>query len=386
MKKLLIITGIFSPEIGGPASYAQIIGKKLAQAHGVTVITYSSVWSDQGDKSLPFAVVRIWKKWPWPVRHAIYAIKVFFAAKNHDLIFALNAINAGPTALVASRFFKKKYIVKIVGDRAWETAIQSGKTNLLINDFQKEPRRGWIGIIHRIQIWVCGHAARIIVPSIYLSEIVRGWGVSKDAITVIYNGVEFEPSPLSKEEARKQIGISGNIIVSAGRMVPWKGFRMLIKIMPQLLRVNQFFRLVIIGDGPEFQILQAMVKNLGLDRKVYLVGKKRSEELATYLAAADLFVLNTGYEGFSHQLLEVMAARVPIITTAVGGNREIIQQGENGFLVKYNDEFNLIEAIKTLWAMPDIREKFVEEGSNTLRKLNVTKMENETTALLISNL
>ena len=276
--------------------------------------------------------------------------------------------------------------MKIVGDRAWETAIQSGKTNLLINDFQKEPRRGWIGIIHRIQIWVCGHSARIIVPSIYLSEIVRGWGVSKDAITVIYNGVEFEPSPLSKEEARKQIGISGNIIVSAGRMVPWKGFRMLIKIMPQLLRVNQFFRLVIIVDGPEVQILQALVNNLGLDRKVYLVGKKRSEELATYLAAADLFVLNTGYEGFSHQLLEVMAARVPIITTAVGGNREIIQQGENGFLVKYNDEFNLIEAIKTLWAMPDIREKFVEEGSNTLRKLNVTKMENETTALLISNL
>ncbi len=384
MKKILITTGIFGPDIGGPASYAKTMGQKLAQLYEVTIITYSSLWSDKNDRSVPFRVIRVWSKWPWLIRHTLYALKVFFAVRKHDLTLALNAINAGPITLLASKFFKKKYLVKIVGDRAWEGAILAGKTNLLINDFQKEPRKGWAKIIHDLQVRVCKNAAKVIVPSQYLADLVEGWGISKEKISVIYNGVEFSPSSLSREEARKKIGISGNIIVSVGRIVPWKGFRMLIKIMPQLFQLNQFFRLINLGTGPEFKILQSMVKNLGLDRKVYLVGKKSPEDLAVYLAAADIFVLNTGYEGFSHQLLEVMAAGVPIVTTAVGGNREVIQQGENGFLVKYNDEFNLIEAIKTLWVMPEMREKFSEEGKNTIQQFSSDRMYKETLHLIAS--
>jgi glycosyltransferase involved in cell wall biosynthesis len=160
--------------------------------------------------------------------------------------------------------------------------------------------------------------------------------------------------------------------------MPWKGFKMLVKIMPQLLEINQFFRLVIVGDGPEMRAMEQMVKNLNLDKKVYLVGKKSKEELALYLAAADVFVLNSGYEGFSHQLLEAMACNVPVVASAVGGNKELIEQGQNGFLVKYNDEFNLIEAIKGLWKLPDVREQFSLEGKKTASRYTVNKMLNET--------
>jgi glycosyltransferase involved in cell wall biosynthesis len=135
---------------------------------------------------------------------------------------------------------------------------------------------------------------------------------------------------------------------------------------------------VIIGDGPEKKILESIVKNMHLENKVYLVGKKSKEELALLSAAADIFVLNTAYEGFSHQILEAMAAGLPVITTAVGGNREIIRQGENGFMVKYNDEFNLIEAIKTVWQTEELRTRFIEEGKKTAEKFNVGKMLKET--------
>jgi glycosyltransferase involved in cell wall biosynthesis len=158
---------------------------------------------------------------------------------------------------------------------------------------------------------------------------------------------------------------------------------MLVKIMPRLFEINQFFRLVIIGDGPERKTLESIVKNMHLENKVYLVGKKSKEELALFSAAADIFVLNTAYEGFSHQILEAMAAGMPVITTAVGGNREVVRQGENGFMVKYNDEFNLIEAIKTVWQTPELRERFVEEGKKTAAHFNVDKMCQETIALLL---
>jgi glycosyltransferase involved in cell wall biosynthesis len=153
--------------------------------------------------------------------------------------------------------------------------------------------------------------------------------------------------------------------------------------MPRLCEINQFFRLVIIGDGPERKTLESIVKNMHLENKVYLVGKKSKEELALFSAAADIFVLNTAYEGFSHQILEAMAAGMPVITTAVGGNREVVRQGENGFMVKYNDEFNLIEAIKTVWQTPELRERFVEEGKKTAAHFNVDKMCQETIALLL---
>lgn len=378
MIKILIATGIFYPEIGGPASYARLLCGRLAPNNKVFLLTYSPVLKERQDMVLPYKVVRVWKGVPKFLRHLIYFFKAFGLARKTDTIFALNAVSAGLPALIAAKILKKKFFVRIVGDYAWEMAVNSGKTPLLINDFQNSKKSGHIAILHKLQSWVCKKADTVIVPSQYLAGLVAGWGIPESKIKVIYNGVDFKAPEISREDARKQIGIAGNITLSVGRLVPWKGFRMLIKIMPQLLQINQFFRLVIVGDGPENKILQSMIKNLGLEKKVYLAGKKNKEELALYAAAADIFVLNTGYEGFSHQLLEAMSAGVPVVTTAIGGNPEVIRQGENGFMVKYNDEFNLIEAIKTVWQTPQLRERFIEEGKKTAQYFNPEKMIQET--------
>lgn len=376
MKNILIATGIFEPEIGGPASYAKILAKKLSASdnYSVTVLTFSSVRKFSNDKKAGFEIIRIWNKIPKFLRHFIYFLKVFTSARRYDVVLALNAVSAGIPALFAVKLRRKKFFVRIVGDYAWETAASKNKTRLLLDDFQKTKRRGWFGWLHKLQIVVCRKADGVIVPSVYLADIVKGWGIDESKIKTINNGVDFKPVELSREEARTKIGIHGNILLSVGRLMPWKGFRMLIKIMPRLLEINQFFRLAIVGDGPEKKILEVMVKNLGLEKKVFIIGKKSKEELAVYLAAADIFVLNTGYEGFSHQLLEAMSAGVPVITTIVGGNKEIMRQGENGFMVKYNDEFNLIEAIKSLWYEQEIKEQFIEEGKKTVRTFSVDTM------------
>jgi len=385
-KHILITTGIFPPDIGGPASYCKLLGERLSKEFSINVITYSSVSKYSEDKSMPFHVVRVSRKIPKFLRHLVYFFKTLWLTKKADLVFSLNAISAGLPALLSAKIMRKKFAVKIVGDYAWEKAVNSNRTDLSIEKFQKAKKGFWIGLLYSLQSRVCKKADLVIVPSQYLADLVADWGVNKRKIKIIYNGIEIKSVNVSKEEARKKIGISGNIILTVGRLVPWKGFKMLIKIMPQLLKINQFLRLVIVGDGPEYNILQSMIKNLDLENKVLLVGKKSREDLKLYLAAADIFVLNTGYEGFSHQVLEAMALGVPVITTCVGGNREIIKQGENGFMVRYNDEFNLIEAIKTVWQIKEIREGFIEKGKETVKHFSVDNMVKETAEVFRNHL
>ena len=351
----------------------------------VAVLSYSSVWSFKDDKSQPYKIVRVWGKWPKGIKHLIFGIKLLGLARKFDTIYALNVWSAGFPSLVAAKLFKKKFVVRIVGDYAWEVGVGKGRINVLIDDFQKSKKSGWIGALYKLQGWICKKADIVIVPSRSLSDVVKGWGVPESKIKIIYNGVDFKPSGLSKEEARNKIGIHGNIILSAGRFVPWKGFRMLIKIMPRLLELKQFARLVIVGDGPDKKKLESMIKNMKLDQKVFLAGKKSKEELAAYLAASDMFVLNSSYEGFSHQILEAMTAGVPVIASAAGGNREVIIQGQNGFLVRHNDEFNLIEAIKTVWQNDEFREGLIGSGKETIARFSPEKMVEETIEFLIPN-
>jgi len=384
MHKILITSGIFSPDIGGPASYAMTLGKNAPNGFSVTIMAYSNRLKYPDDNKLPFKLIRVWRKLPKGLRHLVYLFKVLSEAGKNDILFSLNAVSAGVPSLIAAKIRRKRFFVKVVGDYAWEIAVHKRKSSLLINDFQDVAKRGFINILAKTQRRVCQKADGVIVPSEYLAGMVKKWGVAPDKIHVIYNGVDFQPSDLTKEEARKKIGIPGNLIISSGRLVPWKGFKMLIKIMPKLLEINQFLRLIIIGDGPEKKSLELMIKNMGLDRKVYLVGKKSKEEMAVYFAAADMFILNSGYEGFSHQILEAMAAGVPVIASAIGGNKEVIRQGHNGFLVRYNDEFNLIEAIKGMHQSQELRDEFAAEGRETVAKYSLEQMISKTFQLLNS--
>lgn len=303
-------------------------------------------------------------------------------AGDVDTVFALSPVGGGYDGYLSARLRKKRFLIRIDDDYAWRAAIDNGSTYLLAGDFQKAEKNGQIAALHKRQVRLCTEAELVIVPSEFMSEIVYGWGVNRGKIKVISDAVELPDIQATKEEARKRIGIAGNLLISVGPLVPWKGFRMLIKIVPQLIGINQFFRLVIVGDGPERKTLKTMIQNTGLDKKVYLIGQKNKEELAWLLAASDTFILNSGHEPFPLAAIEAMSAGIPVITTAVGASPELIRQGENGFMVKYNDEFNLVEAIKTVWQNPELRERFIGEGKKTAAEFSTEKMISETVAAL----
>lgn len=384
MKRLLITSGIVSPDIGGPASYLDTLIPVLAsRGYDIRILSYASTL--RGPSVAPgVETVRIPTYMPWGIRHMLFFLRALSMARSADMVMALNPISAGFPAYLCARLWRKPFVARIAGDSAWELALGAGTTRYMLDEFQGATKRGVTKMRDHIQRMVASGAQRVIVPSQYLAGIVAGWGVPAERIEVVVNAVRMPSQLMRKEDARRELGISGNLIVSIGRLVPWKGFRMLVKIVPQLLGLNQFYRLVIVGDGPDMPILRTMIRSLGIDRKVYLVGRQSHEQISKYLAAADVFVLNTGYEGFSHQLLEAMAHRVPVISTAVGGNREVIDQGKHGILIRYNDEFNLVQTIHALWSEPTKQAEMVEAAYERVQEFSIDRMVDATDRVLTS--
>lgn len=363
--RILIATPLYPPESGGPATYAALLERELSfRGFQVAVVKLSDV-----------------KKLPFGIRHLFFFFKLLRAGASVDIIsdvergkgkifastfpsrgantrrsaciFAQDPLGVGLPALCAAKILGKKFMVKIVGDRAWEeymnqeSGIRNQKCDLL-DEFQKKRYGIRIEMRRFIQKYVVRHADQIIVPSEYLKKlIVNGWGIATEKIEVIYNAFETPKVNVSRDEARKKLGISpeDEVVVSIGRLVPWKGFETLVDIFRGLLKTHHRAKLYIIGDGPEKNNLESRIKNYELSNNVFLTGNVSHEDALLYLAAADAMALNTGYEGLSHTIMEAMALGVPVITTRVGGNPELIEDGVSGRLVEYQDEEALSKAI-----------------------------------------
>ena len=346
--KILIATGIYPPDIGGPATYSKLLFEELP-ARGIDV------------EVLSFGKVR---HLPKIIRHLFYFFKVLSKGKNADIVYAQDPVSVGLPAMFAAKLLRKKFILKVVGDYAWEQYQQEEVAPFITPE---EFQNGRYSIVTQTRKWVerivAKSADKIIVPSNYLKKIVTMWGVKEKNIKVIYNTFTSSKITESKKELREEFGLEGSIVFSAGRLVPWKGFELLIDAIKDIPNVKLF----IVGDGPDKEKLSKKIKELSLDKKIKLTGRLEQNELLKKIKASDLFVLNTGYEGLSHQLLEVMSVGTPIITTNVGGNPEVIENAKDGILVSYNDKESLKSAIKDILK----NGKMEEYAKNAVKKLSL---------------
>lgn len=365
--KILIATGLYPPEMGGPATYSVLLERELPKIGiDVQVIAFSSV-----------------RKYPKVIRHFIYFWKILKASRESGLIYALDPVSVGLPALLASFYSGKKFFLRVAGDYAWEQGTQRYGVQDSLDDFYKNKYGIFVQLLKWVESAVALSADKIIVPSQYLEKVVVEWGVDAEKIKVIYNAFDIPKFDLSKEEARKNLKLEGKIILSIGRLVPWKGFDTLIEVFAEYKKVNPQSQLHIIGgDGPDKERLEAIVNRLNLKDSVHFLGKFSREELFKHIRAADLFVLGTNYEGFSHQILEVMALGVPIVTTAVGGNLEIIKNGESGILVPYNDKAQLLSAISTIMTDKNLIEKYTQNAKDFVANFSVGRMITEIAQVL----
>lgn len=357
--RLLIATPLYPPDPGGPATYAALLEEGLP-AEGVDVAL--ALFSDV-------------RPLPKIIRHVAYAWEVFRMARNADAVLALDPVSTGFPAMLAAFVARKPFLVKVVGDYAWEQGVQRCAITESLDEFvEKRAVPILVRALRFLQTLVANHARVVIVPSQYLKRIVGRWGVDEDRIAVIPNAFE-----LGSVGSTKSYG--ARTVVTAGRLVPWKGIDGVIEAMAHVGKEHTDVVLVIVGDGPERGRLESLAQAACSERVVF-TGALAHAELMAVIQQADVFVLNSTYEGLSHLLLESLSLGTPTVATSVGGNPELIRNEENGLLVPVEDTEALKRAIARLLSDKALSERLATEGRKTREAYGPARMIGSLVTLL----
>ena len=357
---MLIATPLYPPEIGGPATYAKALVDSLP-AKGIEV------------EVVKFADVR---HLPKIVRHFAYYRRVLRAAHSADIVVALDPVSVGLPAMRAARRAGKPLVVKIVGDYAWEQGQQRFGIKENLDEFLKNKNvPTQVRWLRRVQTRVAANATRVIVPSEYLKKVVTAWGIPEGKIEVIYNAVSLEsPGTIPTAVA----ALPRPLVVSAGRLVPWKGMRGLIDAVESARASGVAVSLAIIGEGPERVALQDYAREK-LRNNYFFTGTLAHADVLACLQSAHVFVLNSSYEGLSHLLIEAQTLGVPTIATRVGGNSEVVIENETGLLVPPSDSTELANALVRVLGNESMRTRLgVAEKAASARFALPTMLEKTT--------
>lgn len=367
--KVVFATGIYPPDIGGPATYVSRLAPAVAaRGHAVEVITYANRPEPVGGPPDGIPVRRVRRSQPLPLRYAAYFAAVRRGARGADVVFLQDPISSGLPGLAAARSLGLPAVLKVVGDLAWEISTGVGWVKHGIDVFQQTRYAPWVEGIRWAEHSVARSADRVLVPSAYLAEVVRGWGVRPDRLTVIENAAPPVQRARSREDARKALGLgAGRIIASAGRLLPHKGFDLLVAAGAELQHDLAPLTVVIAGAGPCLEALVAQIAAAGLTDTVRLTGALSSADMALLLQASDVFVLLSSYEGRSHVLLEAMGAGLPIVASDIPGNRELLRDRANVALVP-RDASVVAAALRAVAGAPRPPAAAADEGRPSASK------------------
>jgi glycosyltransferase involved in cell wall biosynthesis len=198
--------------------------------------------------------------------------------------------------------------------------------------------------------------------------VTRRYRAPQDRIRVIRNGVDierFQPSGTPGEE------IPGPI-VSAGRLVEQKNHALFLQAAAQLTRHLASVRFVIVGDGPQRMELEEQAGILGIADRVTFAGERQDVEAV--LRTASLFWLTSWWEGSPNVVLEAMACGVPVIATDVGGTRELIRSGVDGFVVSGQEATNFVRHSCTLLLDAPLRNQFARAARARAEEFSAARM------------
>jgi len=213
-------------------------------------------------------------------------------------------------------------------------------------------------------------ADRIVAVSKKVADAFQAYsGVPQELITTIPNGVDGDlfRSNEDRTQLRQRLKLPTDrlMIISVGRLMQEKGHPYLLSAVASIPSRERPV-VLIAGDGPDRTDLEAKIKRFALEHDACLLGNR--QDVPDLLAAADLFVLPSLWEGLSLALLEAMAAGLPCVVTAVGENPEVIETGKSGVLVPPADEPALAEAIRRLLREPLQRKRMGEAARERFQR------------------
>jgi glycosyltransferase involved in cell wall biosynthesis len=204
---------------------------------------------------------------------------------------------------------------------------------------------------------------RVVGNSHAVVEFYRKAGVPDDRLVRIVSGIgDEEPPACDRAAVRAEVGVSEQapLILFAGRLAPQKGVQDLLEALDLLQHVRPQYRTLIIGDGPLRSTLEETARAFKLNDAVRFLGHR--DDVPKLLAASDLLVLPSLYEGLPNVVLEAMRYRKPVVATAAPGTTEVVADGRTGVLVPVHNPPALAQAIRTVLDDPNLMRQLGEAG------------------------
>lgn len=272
----------------------------------------------------PFFIMQLWSAWRLMRR------------ERFDAIHAHWAVPQGIVASILKRLFKVPVITTTHGGDIY--ALRGGPAMVM-------------------KRWALRSSDRVTAVSSPLRDEVVALGSDAARVSVLPMGVDtrrFRPDAGSAAIHRELNPAGGPVLLFVGRLVEKKGARYAVEAMPAILEERPDARLIVVGDGPEREMLETLAADRGVAASVRFLGAFANDRLPELYASADIFVgpsvveANGDTESFGVVFAEAMASGCVVVTTDVGGIADLVQDGETGIVVPPQDSHAISAAVLRL--------------------------------------
>jgi glycosyltransferase involved in cell wall biosynthesis len=344
---VLIVSGIWPPDVGGPASHAPDVARFLAgRGHEVEVVTTA----DAKPAAEEFAVHWVSRSLPVGVRHVRGGALVRSRARRADVVYTTGMFGRSSTGALAAR---RPYVVKLTADPAFERSRRRGLVGGDVDEFQAGGGGAMGFALRQARNFELRRAAYVFCPSAYLRKLVLSWGLPPERVSVLPNPVPLVTEVGDRDELRRGFGLNGATLAFAGRLTAQKSLTRALDAVASADGVQ----LVVAGEGPDRPALELHAAELGISDRVTFLGAQPRQRIVELFRAADASILSSSWENFPHTVVEALAVGTPVLAMEAGGVGEVVRDGENGLLVPAGDASALAEAVRRYFADDALRER-----------------------------
>jgi glycosyltransferase involved in cell wall biosynthesis len=353
---VLVVSGIWPPDVGGPASHAPAFAHLLAaHGHRVEVVTTASA----PPRPEEFPVRWVDRRMPKGILHARVVSLVARRARSADVVYATSMSTRSALAATLAR---RPLVVRVAGDVAYERTRRLGLFDGDLVAFQ-HAGGATLAVARRARSLALGRARTVVFPSAFLRDLAAGWGLH-GRLEVVPNPAPAETPTASPAELKRAFGVDGLLLAFAGRLTAAKSLDVALHALARLGDAT----LVVVGDGEERPALERLAGELGLESRVRFLGAQPRVDVLRALRAADVAVLSSRWENFPHVLVEALAVGTPVVATAVGGVGEIVADGENGLLVPSGDPDAFAAALARLFDDAELRDRLSATAARSVER------------------
>jgi glycosyltransferase involved in cell wall biosynthesis len=345
--RVLIVSGIWPPDVGGPASHAPDVAAYLgARGHRVEVVTTANM-PPAGEA---YPVYWLSREVPKGLLHLRTAASIRRRAASSDVVYTTGMFGRSAAGALAAR---RPFVVKLTADPAFERSRRRELVQGNVEQFQAGAGGFLPRVLRGFRNAELRRAAHIFCPSAYLRDLALGWGVPPERVSVLPNPTPRSTDLAEPDEVKRRLGINGATLAFAGRLTTQKSLHLAVEALAQTTEVT----LLIAGEGPDRPALEHLSRELGIADRVRFVGPQPRRGVLELFRAADATVLSSSWENFPHTVVEALSVGTPVLATRTGGVAEVVRHEYNGLLVEPGDAAALGAAIRRFFEDQQLRER-----------------------------